>query len=250
MNSNFKNDIQNETAFKTILEKYDPHFQNAIKNNTYQWFDFATNKNIQFSGIDFQLDDKTYDLKARIKYDNLNRATQSFNFEVSYVKDYLKKEGWVYETKAQYWFIVYDIMTKNQTNTITHANQITSFKVAILNVEKFHKYLTFRHLDFNAVKQIENNLRAYALQPDTILPWRYDTEAAYSVIDRQNKHAMIKYWQPENRAQKDTKRWDNWVDCVVLTLSFAEKPVNICVKRAVIEGLADETYTIFNYDNI
>lgn len=99
--SNFKNDLENENRLSKFLDEN--YYNNKQVFPDRFIFKRCTDINKQHLGIDLEIEDTknheiTYiDEKAQLAYINKNLPT--FAFEISYIKDYEYRKGWLFDTK-------------------------------------------------------------------------------------------------------------------------------------------------------
>ncbi len=146
LKSNFKSDLEREQKLCVLLDHY---YHQYLKQYS---FERVSNMKQQMAGIDLIFTHKdhgkkyTIDEKAQLDYINENLPT--FAFELSYEKDGILKEGWLFDTSKKTDF--YALITSIYADA---PNEFTSCKITLVNRQKLIDLLTARSITSSNLKK-------------------------------------------------------------------------------------------------
>lgn len=140
LKSNFKSDLKKERQLSLLL---DSQYQSKLKHYS---FERITDLNQQHSGIDVIFKHKQkggvhyIDEKAQLDY--INEDLPTFAFEISYQKNSVQKQGWLFDQSKKTDF--YSLVTAIYSDEPT---AYTSCKITLVNRAKLLAFLNKRGLD-------------------------------------------------------------------------------------------------------
>lgn len=133
--SKFKEDLAKEAILGQFLD--------AVYQKLNLNFQRITDTNFQYKGIDLIYPQEGKDLyideKAQLNY--LNKDLPTFTFELSYLKDNVLKQGWLFDAEKQtdYYFLVTAIYLDG--NDLRNRNNIKTCKITSVNRPKLVEHL-------------------------------------------------------------------------------------------------------------
>ncbi|NRD22799.1 hypothetical protein HNV10_06080 [Winogradskyella litoriviva] len=134
---NFKSDLAQEEILSTYLDTI--YAKKKIE------FKRVPDLNKQLQGIDviMTVNGQSYliDEKAQLHY--LNSDLPTFTFELSYLKNSIFKEGWLFDTskRTHYYFLITGIFLKKGINKLSSYNDIDKIKITSVNRTKLITHL-------------------------------------------------------------------------------------------------------------
>ena len=156
-NSKFKEDIQSENWFSSMLDKdFYPEFIDRLNikfpENKYT-FERISDLDNQYKGIDLIIKNRRtgeeylIDEKSQLNY--FNKRLPTFIFELEYSKYNIPKIGWFLDSnkKSTHYFFFRHIFGSKRSH-------IDSFKMDLINLQKFKNYLLKFGLNDNFLKNI------------------------------------------------------------------------------------------------
>lgn len=153
--SSFKFDLDQEK----ILSKYLDNIYNEKGIDFYRVFDLDR----QHQGIDVVMiiksDEFFIDEKAQLHY--LNNDLPTFTFELSYLKDKLIREGWLFDkTKlTDYYFLITAIFLKEGKTKLSFYTDIEKLKITSVKRSKLIEFLSSLRLNKVKLTEYEFNIR-------------------------------------------------------------------------------------------
>jgi len=154
--TNFESDLKQET----ILGKY----LDAIYKTKKIDFIRTNDLDQQHRGVDLIIKNKSnsyyIDEKAQLHY--LNKNLPTFTFELSYLKNKEKKEGWLFDDHklTQYYFLITGIYLKDQKSKLTHFKDINRLKITSVNRKKLIDHLISVGLTKDKLNDYDSTLRS------------------------------------------------------------------------------------------
>ena len=151
----FKSDLEQEEILSQYLDK--------VYNEKKIEFERIFDLNKQHQGIDLVMivnsNEYLIDEKAQLHYINSNLPT--FTFELSYLKNNLLKDGWLFNQnkKTQYYFLITGIFLKEQRTELKSYNDIDKLKITSVNRLKLIERLAKVGLSKKKLIQYDTNLR-------------------------------------------------------------------------------------------
>lgn len=133
----FKSDLEQEE----ILSKY---LDNIYRKNKIK-FERIFDLDLQHQGIDLLIfvnsNQYLIDEKAQLHY--LNSDLPTFTFELSYLKNKVLKEGWLFDKnkKTQYYFLITGIFLKKGKTELASLDDIDKLKITSVNRQNLITYL-------------------------------------------------------------------------------------------------------------
>mgnify|MGYP000583021262 CR=1 FL=1 len=153
--SQFTKDLDQEKILSGYLDKI-----YAEKNIVFKRIN---NSDAQHHGIDIIIhacsNQYNIDEKAQLHY--LNADLPTFTFELSYLKNNVWKEGWLFNDKKQthYYFLVTSIYLKDNKKELTHADEIDKIKITSVNRSKLISHLADIGLNKKKLQEYDKHLR-------------------------------------------------------------------------------------------
>lgn len=154
--SNFNSDLNQEEILSRYLDA-------VYKVKGFE-FQRIADMEKQHRGVDILISknnvEYVVDEKAQLHY--LNKDLPTFTFELSYLKDKLKKEGWLFDKNkiTQYYFLVTGIFLKNGQSTLKTPDDIHKLKITSVNRSKLIKHLDSIGLNNERLSNYDKQLRA------------------------------------------------------------------------------------------
>lgn len=153
----FNDDINKEAVLaKFLTEQYQ---KNNLK--TTRISDIES----QFRGIDLIIEGKDgikykVDEKAQLHY--LNKDLPTFALEISYLKDSILKQGWLFDPskETELYAFIFSIHLVNNKIELIDENDIESCEVIFVKREKLIMKLALLELSFDTCNSMSNEMRA------------------------------------------------------------------------------------------
>ncbi len=153
--SSFRSDLGQEKILAEYLDKIYAKKELDFKR--------TNDLDLQLQGIDIiiNFNGKEYliDEKAQLHY--LNADLPTFTFELSYLKNGILKDGWLFDPskKTHYYFLITGIFLKDDKEELAHADDIKNIKITSVNRNKLIEHLTSITLDRQSLGQYDLALR-------------------------------------------------------------------------------------------
>lgn len=153
---NFESDLEQESILAQYLD--------TIYKSKNIDFNRVFDVNQQHLGIDIIIQNKsiTYyiDEKAQLHY--LNKDLPTFTFELSYLKNGERKEGWLFDDNklTQYYFLITGIYLKDQKSKLTNLEDINRLKITSVNRKKLIDHLSSIGLHKEKLNSYDATLRS------------------------------------------------------------------------------------------
>lgn len=154
--SKFKSDLAQEDLLSRYLDTI--YAKKKIE------FKRITNLEKQLQGIDLiiTVNERTYliDEKAQLHY--LNADLPTFTFELSYLKDTISKDGWLFDDSklTNYYFLVTGIFLKEGKHKLKSCDDIESIKITSVNRTKLINHLASINLSKAKLLHYDYDCRA------------------------------------------------------------------------------------------
>ncbi len=122
-------DLEKEQSLSKFL---DTQYHKHLKNYTFKR---ANDRKSQFQGIDLvltnNLSGKNFYVDEKAQLDYINEDLPTFAFELSYLKNNERKEGWLFDNRkaTDFYFLITSIFTDEP-------DKFTSCKITIVNRKK------------------------------------------------------------------------------------------------------------------
>ncbi|MBU2948302.1 hypothetical protein [Zobellia uliginosa] len=146
LQSNFKSDLEREKELCLLLDRYYNQYLN------HYTFERISDMKQQMAGIDLIFTHKTsgkqYHIDEKAQLDYVNENLPTFAFELSYEKNGILKEGWLFDTSKTTEF--YALITSIYADA---PNVFTSCKITLVNRQKLVHLLTERNLNSAILKR-------------------------------------------------------------------------------------------------
>jgi len=140
LKSNFKSDLKKENQLSFLLDSY---YQSRLKHYS---FERIADLNQQHEGVDviFKHIQKggVYYIDEKAQLDYINEDLPTFAFEVSYQKNGMQKQGWLFDQSKKTDF--YSLVTAIYSDEPT---AYTSCKITLVNRAKLLAFLNKRGLE-------------------------------------------------------------------------------------------------------
>ena len=153
--SSFRSDLAQE---KILAEYLDTIYAKKELD-----FKRTNDLDLQLQGVDIiiNFNEKEYliDEKAQLHY--LNADLPTFTFELSYLKNGILKDGWLFDPSknTHYYFLISGIFLKDDKEELSHADDIKNIKITSVNRNKLIEHLTSIRLDRQSLGQYDLALR-------------------------------------------------------------------------------------------
>ena len=147
LKSKFKTDLSKEKQLIPLLDSY---YEKHLKKYT---FERISNIKKQLQGIDLILKDnqseKRFFVDEKAQLDYVNESLPTFAFELSYLKNKVQKQGWLFDTskKTQFYALVTGIYSDED-------DAFTSCNITFVNREKLILRLDEMGLNQNFLEQL------------------------------------------------------------------------------------------------
>ena len=149
MKSTFTTDLEKEQKLSVLLDAY------YSKHLRYYTFERIHNQRRQFEGIDLELihskTKKTYLVDEKAQLDYVNEDLPTFAFELSYLKNNVEKEGWLFDKGKRTDF--YSLITSIYSD---EPGVYTSCKITFVNRSKLISFLATKGYTKNEFSTIQN----------------------------------------------------------------------------------------------
>ena len=146
LQSNFKSDLEREQKLCILLDRY---YRQYLKQYS---FERVSHMKQQMAGIDLIFTRKTcgrtYSIDEKAQLDYLNENLPTFAFELSYQKNGILKEGWLFDTSKKTDF--YSLITSIYADA---PKEFTSCKITLVNRQKLIDVLTARSITLSSLKK-------------------------------------------------------------------------------------------------
>ena len=153
--SRFNSDLHNEQ----ILAEYLDHIYAELELNTRRISDIKS----QNKGIDLiiKYNSKLYNVDEKSQLHYLNISLPTFAFELSYLKDDVLKQGWLFDKKkeTEYYFLITGIMLKGNKNVLKSKIEIDSLMITSVNRQMLLKLLNQRNIDKETIEYVIHDIR-------------------------------------------------------------------------------------------
>ena len=140
LKSNFKSDLKKEKQLSLLL---DSCYKSKLKHYS---FERIADLNQQYKGVDVIFKHKqkgdVYYIDEKAQLDYINEDLPTFAFEVSYQKNSMQKQGWLFDQSKKTDF--YSLVTAIYSDEPT---AYTSCKITLVNRTKLLAFLKKRELD-------------------------------------------------------------------------------------------------------
>jgi len=153
----FNDDIKKEAILAKFLDQQ--YQKNNLKINR------ISDKESQFKGIDLIIEGKEdikykVDEKAQLHY--LNKNLPTFALEISYFKDSILKQGWLFDPskETELYAFVFSIHLVNNETEMKDENDVESCEVIFVNRSKLINKLAELELSFDKCNSISNEIRS------------------------------------------------------------------------------------------
>lgn len=151
--------FESDLAQEEILSKYLDSVYDEKKLDYERIFDLDK----QHQGIDVimfvKANEYLVDEKAQLHY--INNDLPTFTFELSYLKDNILKDGWLFDENkiTQYYFLITGIFLKKGKNKLSCPDDIEKIKITSVNRIKLIEYLSSIGLNKAKLLQYDFDLR-------------------------------------------------------------------------------------------
>jgi len=153
--SDFKLDLNQEQ----ILSKY---LDNVYDNKNIEYkriFDL----NIQYQGIDviMTIESIKYNIDEKAQLHYIGSDLPTFTFELSYLKNNLIKEGWLFDRHklTQYYFLITGIFLKKGKSFLSTPDDIEKIKITSVNRQKLIAFLESKGLSKEKLFKYASDIR-------------------------------------------------------------------------------------------
>jgi hypothetical protein len=151
----FKSDLEQEKILSRYLD--------SIYREKEIVFERIFDLNQQHQGIDVKVfhnsTEYLVDEKAQLHY--INSDLPTFTFELSYIKDNILKEGWLFDSAkhTQYYFLITGIYLKEDKTELKTHDDIDKLKITSVNRTKLIKHLAAIGLNQERLMEYDKYLR-------------------------------------------------------------------------------------------
>jgi hypothetical protein len=153
--SSFQSDLNQEQ----ILSKYLDNIYSEKKIEYKRIFDL----NMQHQGIDviMTIDSKEYNIDEKAQLHYIGSDLPTFTFELSYLKNNLNKEGWLFDEHklTQYYFLKKGIFLKKGKTILSTPDDIEKIKITSVNRQKLIDFLESKGLSKGKLLKYDSDIR-------------------------------------------------------------------------------------------
>jgi hypothetical protein len=153
--SSFQSDLNQEQ----ILSKYLDNIYSEKKIEYKRIFDL----NMQHQGIDviMTIDSKEYNIDEKAQLHYIGSDLPTFTFELSYLKNNLNKEGWLFDEHklTQYYFLITGIFLKKGKTILSTSDDIEKIKITSVNRQKLIDFLESKGLHKEKLLKYDSDIR-------------------------------------------------------------------------------------------
>jgi hypothetical protein len=153
--SKFNYDLNQEQ----ILSKYLDNIYDGKKIKYKRIFDL----NIQHQGVDviMTVDSTEYNIDEKAQLHYIGSDLPTFTFELSYLKNNLNKEGWLFDEHklTQYYFLITGIFLKKSKTILSTPDDIEKIKITSVNRQKLIGFLESKGLNKGKLLKYDSVIR-------------------------------------------------------------------------------------------
>jgi hypothetical protein len=153
--SSFQSDLNQEQ----ILSKYLDNIYSEKKIEYKRIFDL----NMQHQGIDviMTIDSKEYNIDEKAQLHYVGSDLPTFTFELSYLKNNLIKEGWLFDEHklTQYYFLITGVFLKKGKTILSTPDDIEKIKITSVNRQKLIIFLESKGLSKGKLLKYDSDIR-------------------------------------------------------------------------------------------
>jgi len=184
-NSNFNEDLSKEQKLAKHLDNIYPEMWSS------SGFTFHRNHNdinLQHRGVDgiLQKNEVKFFVDEKAQLDYINSKLPTFAFEISFIKNELWREGWLFDKSkvTDIYILVTSIIVKNGDKI---ENGIESLKVHGIYRNKLISHLTSIGLNKSKINSLENGIRTSNSSGRVIVPELNPETEGFLFFSSQNK---------------------------------------------------------------
>lgn len=153
--SSFQSDLNQEQ----IPSKYLDNIYSEKKIEYKRIFDL----NMQHQGIDviMTIDSKEYNIDEKAQLHYIGSDLPTFTFELSYLKNNLNKEGWLFDEHklTQYYFLITGVFLKKGKTILSTPDDIEKIKITSVNRQKLIDFLESKGLSKGKLLKYDSDIR-------------------------------------------------------------------------------------------
>lgn len=153
--SKFNYDLNQEQ----ILSKYLDNIYDGKKIKYKRIFDL----NMQHQGVDviMTVDSTEYNIDEKAQLHYIGSDLPTFTFELSYLKNNLNKEGWLFDEHklTQYYFLITGIFLKKSKTILSTPDDIEKIKITSVNRQKLIGFLESKGLNKGKLLKYDSVIR-------------------------------------------------------------------------------------------